>query len=116
MYTYVYKCLTAHNTIIHSKQVDWIMDTLLGQMLKSTNLTKKGSKPTSSRLAIDDMHVDSVRSTEHSTEGDTLVKLPGAKKALKEMHPEGACAILKLNESCFFKKNGDVHPKAYVAD
>ena len=30
MYTYVYKCLTAHNTIIHSEQVDWIMDAPLG--------------------------------------------------------------------------------------
>ena len=40
MYTYVYKCLTAHNTIIHSEQVDWIMDAPLGQMLESIDLAK----------------------------------------------------------------------------
>jgi len=116
MYTYVYKCLTAHNTIIHSEQVDWIMDAPLGQLLESTDLTKKGGKPTSSRLAIDDVRVDSARSAERGVGGGTLVELPKAKKAPKEMHPEGACAILKLNESRFFKKNGDVRPKAYVAD
>ena len=84
MYTYVYKCLTAHNTIIHSEQVDWIMDAPLGQMLESTDLAKKGGKPTSSRLAIDDVHIESAESAECGTEGGTLVKLPKAKKAPKE--------------------------------
>ena len=58
-YTYVYKCLTAHNTIIHSEQVDWDMDAPLGQMLESIDLAKESGKPTSARLAIDDMHIDS---------------------------------------------------------
>ena len=58
MYTYVYKCLTAHNTIIHSEQVDWDMDALLGQMLESIDLAEESGKPTLARLAIDDVHID----------------------------------------------------------
>ena len=92
------------------------MDAPLGQMLESTDLAKKGGKPTSSRLATDDVHIDSAKFAKCGTEGGTLFKLPKAKMPSKEMHPEGARAILKLNEARYFKKNGDVRPKAYVAD
>ena len=116
MYTYIYKCLTAHNTIIHSEQVDWDMDAPLGQMLESTDLAKESSKPTSSRLAIDDVHIDLAAVAECCIEGDTSDKLPKAKMPSKEMPLEGAHATLKLNKARYFKKNGDVQPKAYVAD
>ena len=116
MYTYIYKCLTAHNTIIHSEQVDWNMDALLGQMLESTDLAKESSKPTSSRLVIDDVHIDSAAVTERCIKGGTSDKLPKAKMPSKEMPPEGACAMFKLNKAWYFKKNGDMQPKAYVTD
>ena len=90
MYTYVYTCLTAHNTIIHSEQVDWDMDAPLGHMLESIDLAKESSKPTSTRLAIDDMHIDSAVAAECCIEGGISDKLPVAKMPSKEMPPEGA--------------------------
>ena len=86
MYTYVYKFLTAHNTIIHSKQVDWDMDAPLGQMLESIDLAKESGKPTSARLAIDDVHIDSVVAAEPCIEGGTSDKLPMAKLPSKARH------------------------------
>ena len=92
------------------------MDAPLGQMLESTDLAKESSKSTSSRLAIDDVHIDSAAVAERCIEGGTSDKLPKTKMPSKEMPPEGARATLKLNKARYFKKNGDVRPKAYVAD
>ena len=85
-------------------------------MLESNNLAKACSKPTSSRLVIEDVHINSVAVAERCTEGGTSDKLPKAKMPLKKMPLMGACATLKLNKARFYKKNRDMQPKAYVAD
>ena len=65
------------------------MDAPLGQMLESIDLAKESGKPTSARLAIDDMHIDSAAAAEPCIKGSTSDKLPVAKLPSKEMPPEG---------------------------
>ena len=81
---------------------------------------RRVASQTEDRLEIDDVRINSAAATERCIEGGACDKLPTvttpSKSTCINVIPEGACAILKLNEACYYKKNGDIHPKAYLAD
>ena len=64
MYTHVYKCLTVHNTVIHTEQVKWDTKAPLGHMLESIDLAKDIGKPAAHRLEIDDVRIDTAELAE----------------------------------------------------
>ena len=71
MCTHVYKCLAAHNTIIHSEQEEWEMNAPLGHMLESIDLAKESNRTTAHRLEVEDVHIDMAEAAECSTKGGT---------------------------------------------
>ena len=74
MYTHMYKCLTVHNTVIHTEQVKWDTKAPLGCMLESINLAKDIDKPAVCRLEIEDMRIDTAELAEETPLGGGTCK------------------------------------------
>ena len=107
MYTVVYKCLTRHNTIIHSEQVRWDLDAPLGVFL-STEPGGPVSKEASPKPSMKDIDVFAEKASRPSPkENSEKPKRQGSSL------PSG---ILRINKDKFFDAEGNPRPKKYISD
>ena len=105
MYTTVYRCLTRHNTIVHSEQVFWDMKAPLGVFLSPKTVASRSKQERPQKLKLKDVDL-------FAEKQKSKPAAPANKKA--SSMPSGT---LRLNKSKVFDPSGNPRvQKPYILE